>query len=289
MLKCIPASLHLYVVLAGLVHNGHQTVPCSYHPFGLFHTFPHSADADELPNTLPYHTSTGVWGLTPSAPLRPCRPTQCWRWASWLHGTSRSANRGSSTPTPLRIPMCRWFLMTRSCLAKTFLPLAFCQRDMEKQKPRVKYQTIEEHERSVWSMRFGVVYLWCLSFPSSRCTPQFTPLSLAPIEIHTPPGQTSRLEKCKTLPARRMKEPTWMYQCEVDVLAPTSMVRIQVKDDRPTEKADIGFFDVCLGDIPYDKVGIRGKTMQNSWKKLKDMDGQDCFTAKGSRNIICRV
>ena len=57
-----------------------------------------------------------------------------------------------------------------------------------------------------------------------------------------------------------MKEPTWMYQCEVDVLAPTSMVRIQVKDDRPTEKADIGFFDVCLGDIPYDKVGIRGKT-----------------------------
>ena len=32
-------------------------------------------------------------------------------------------------------------------------------RDMEKQKPRVKYQTIEEHERSVWSMRFGVVYL----------------------------------------------------------------------------------------------------------------------------------
>ena len=99
------------------------------------------------------------------------------------------------------------FLMTRSCLAKTFLPLAFCQRDMEKQKPRVKYQTIEEHERSVWSMRFGVVYLWCLSFPSSRCTPQFTPLSLAPIEIHTPPGQTSRLEKCKTLPARRMKEP----------------------------------------------------------------------------------
>ena len=50
-----------------------------------------------------------------------------------------------------------------------------------------------------------------------------------------------------------------MYQCEVDVLAPTSMVRIQVKDDRPTEKADIGFFDVCLGDIPYDKVGIHIK------------------------------
>lgn len=64
----------------------------------------------------------------------------------------------------------------------------------------------------------------------------------------------TELEKCKTLPARRMKEPTWMYQCEVDVLAPTSMVRIQVKDDRPTEKADIGFFDVCLGDIPYDKA-----------------------------------
>eukprot|EP00435_Cladocopium_sp_Y103_P044370 s728_g12.t1 len=64
----------------------------------------------------------------------------------------------------------------------------------------------------------------------------------------------TELEKCKTLPARRMKDPTWMYQCEVDVLAPTSMVRIQVKDDRPTEKADIGFFDVCLGDIPYDKV-----------------------------------
>ena len=60
-----------------------------------------------------------------------------------------------------------------------------------------------------------------------------------------------------------MKDPTWMYQCEVEVLAPTSMVRIQVKDDRPTEKADIGFFDVCLGDIPYDKVG---DTWQKSWK-----------------------
>ena len=73
-----------------------------------------------------------------------------------------------------------------------------------------------------------------------------------------------------------------MYQCEVDVLAPTSMVRIQVKDARPTEKADIGFFDVCLGDIPYDKVGIRGKThgkthfpffLQLSMRGLHEGDG----------------
>lgn len=61
------------------------------------------------------------------------------------------------------------------------------------------------------------------------------------------------LEKCTTPIARRKKEPLWMYHCEVEVLAPMSMLRFQVRDDRATEKADIGFFDVCIGDIPYDK------------------------------------
>ena len=87
-----------------------------------------------------------------------------------------------------------------------------------------------------------------------------------------------RLEKCKTLPARRMKEPTWMYHCEVDILAPNSMIRIQVKDDRPTEKADIGFLDIAVGDIPYDKVPVpREKTYcfgdgSTCWKKFVSED-----------------
>ena len=29
---------------------------------------------------------------------------------------------------------------------------------------------------------------------------------------------------------------------------------VQVKDDRPTEKADIGFFDICVGDLPYGQT-----------------------------------
>lgn len=27
-----------------------------------------------------------------------------------------------------------------------------------------------------------------------------------------------------------------------------------MKDDRPTEKADIGFFDICVGDLPYGQT-----------------------------------
>jgi len=70
------------------------------------------------------------------------------------------------------------------------------------------------------------------------------------------------LEKCKTPVARKIKEPTWLYNCEVDILAPMSMVRFQVKDDRPTEKADIGFFDICVGDLPY------GQTVEG-WCELR--------------------
>ena len=62
------------------------------------------------------------------------------------------------------------------------------------------------------------------------------------------------LEKCKSPVARAKKEPVWMYHCEVDILAPMSMLRFQVKDDRPTEKAEIGFCDICVGDIPYNKA-----------------------------------
>ena len=61
------------------------------------------------------------------------------------------------------------------------------------------------------------------------------------------------LEKCITPVARGKKQPTWLYHCEVDILAPMSMIRLQVFDDQPTEKVPIGFVDVCVGDIPYDK------------------------------------
>ncbi|CAJ1448075.1 unnamed protein product, partial [Effrenium voratum] len=62
------------------------------------------------------------------------------------------------------------------------------------------------------------------------------------------------LERCITPVARGKKEPLWLYHCEVDVVAPSSMIRFQVLDDRPTQKAEIGFVDIAINDIPYDKV-----------------------------------
>ncbi|CAK9088370.1 C2 domain-containing protein [Durusdinium trenchii] len=74
------------------------------------------------------------------------------------------------------------------------------------------------------------------------------------------------LEKCKTTVARAKSEPMWIYNCEVEIMAPMSMLRFQVKDNRPSEQdawptqwegrndgldVDIGFFDICVGDIPY--------------------------------------
>ena len=61
------------------------------------------------------------------------------------------------------------------------------------------------------------------------------------------------LEKCITPVARGKKQPMWLYHCEVDILAPMSMLRLQVFDDQPTEKVEIGFVDICVGDIPYDQ------------------------------------
>ena len=62
------------------------------------------------------------------------------------------------------------------------------------------------------------------------------------------------LEKCITPVARAKKQPMWLYHCEVDILAPMSMIRLQVFDDQPTEKVQIGFVDICVGDIPHDKT-----------------------------------
>lgn len=156
MLKCIPASLHLYVVLAGLVHNGHQTVPCSYHPFGLFHTFPHSADADELPNTLPYlHRCLRTHPVRAFETLSPYAVLEVGIMAA-RDLTERESGFFNTDTTP--DPYVQVILDDTELPGEDIFAAGFL-RDMEKQKPRVKYQTIEEHERSVWSMRFGVVYL----------------------------------------------------------------------------------------------------------------------------------
>ncbi|CAE7699789.1 unnamed protein product, partial [Symbiodinium microadriaticum] len=73
------------------------------------------------------------------------------------------------------------------------------------------------------------------------------------------------LEKCITPVARAKKQPMWLYHCEVDILAPMSMIRLQVFDDQPTEKVQIGFVDICVGDIPHDKT-IEG------WFELRFQD-----------------
>eukprot|EP00441_Pelagodinium_beii_P040540 CAMPEP_0197644698 /NCGR_PEP_ID=MMETSP1338-20131121/17584_1 /TAXON_ID=43686 ORGANISM="Pelagodinium beii, Strain RCC1491" /NCGR_SAMPLE_ID=MMETSP1338 /ASSEMBLY_ACC=CAM_ASM_000754 /LENGTH=733 /DNA_ID=CAMNT_0043218135 /DNA_START=73 /DNA_END=2274 /DNA_ORIENTATION=+ len=61
-------------------------------------------------------------------------------------------------------------------------------------------------------------------------------------------------ENCKTPVARGKKDPVWQYQSAVDIVAPLSMLRLQVVDDRATEKAPIGFVEICVGDMPHDTV-----------------------------------
>lgn len=60
-----------------------------------------------------------------------------------------------------------------------------------------------------------------------------------------------KLDKFQTPIARGMEDPIWKYSCKVEVVAPQSMLRLQVVDDRATEKAKIGFVEICLADIPF--------------------------------------
>eukprot|EP00931_Biecheleriopsis_adriatica_P062884 TRINITY_DN37990_c0_g1_i1.p1 TRINITY_DN37990_c0_g1~~TRINITY_DN37990_c0_g1_i1.p1 ORF type:complete len:798 (-),score=158.48 TRINITY_DN37990_c0_g1_i1:72-2141(-) len=73
------------------------------------------------------------------------------------------------------------------------------------------------------------------------------------------------LESCKTPVARGKQEPVWRYQCSLEVVAPRSMVRVQVFDDQPTSKVQIGFVEFCIGDIPYD-------TPIEGWFELRFQD-----------------
>eukprot|EP00440_Ansanella_granifera_P072342 gb/GFBE01078507.1/.p1 GENE.gb/GFBE01078507.1/~~gb/GFBE01078507.1/.p1 ORF type:complete len:746 (+),score=144.30 gb/GFBE01078507.1/:1-2238(+) len=60
-------------------------------------------------------------------------------------------------------------------------------------------------------------------------------------------------EKCRTVFARGKQDPIWKCQCEVEIVAPSSMVRLQVLDDRPDNHAEIGFVEFCVGDLPFDQ------------------------------------
>lgn len=60
-----------------------------------------------------------------------------------------------------------------------------------------------------------------------------------------------KLDKFQTPIARGMEDPIWKYSCKVEIVAPQSMLRLQVVDDRATEKAKIGFVEICLADIPF--------------------------------------
>jgi len=61
-------------------------------------------------------------------------------------------------------------------------------------------------------------------------------------------------DTCRTPIARGKKDPVWSYQCSVDIVAPDSMLRLQVVDDRATNEEQIGFVEICVGDIPFDTV-----------------------------------
>eukprot|EP00930_Biecheleria_cincta_P051237 TRINITY_DN36395_c0_g1_i1.p1 TRINITY_DN36395_c0_g1~~TRINITY_DN36395_c0_g1_i1.p1 ORF type:complete len:716 (+),score=132.97 TRINITY_DN36395_c0_g1_i1:75-2222(+) len=61
-----------------------------------------------------------------------------------------------------------------------------------------------------------------------------------------------KLNNCHTPIARGKQDPIWKYSCKVESVAPQSMLRLQVVDDRATEKAKIGFVEICLADLPFD-------------------------------------
>ena len=122
----------------------------------FFHTFPHSADADELPNTLPYlHRCLRTHPVRAFETLSPYAVLEVGIMAA-RDLTERESGFFNTDTTP--DPYVQVILDDTELPGEDIFAAGFL-RDMEKQKPRVKYQTIEEHERSVWSMRFGVVYL----------------------------------------------------------------------------------------------------------------------------------
>lgn len=62
-----------------------------------------------------------------------------------------------------------------------------------------------------------------------------------------------KLDNCVTETARGKQQPSWDYTCQVEVLAPQSMLRLQVVDDVGAgTKNDIGFVELAIGDIPFD-------------------------------------
>lgn len=61
-----------------------------------------------------------------------------------------------------------------------------------------------------------------------------------------------KLDKLHTPIARAKQDPIWKYLCKVGTVAPQSMLRLQVVDDRATERANIGFVEICLADLPFD-------------------------------------
>jgi len=57
----------------------------------------------------------------------------------------------------------------------------------------------------------------------------------------------------RTLTVHGTLNPLWQQQINVGIIAPSSMLRLQVVDDQLTTKVDIGFVEFCIGDIPYDR------------------------------------
>jgi len=64
--------------------------------------------------------------------------------------------------------------------------------------------------------------------------------------------ETEEKSAKQTWVVRGTTRPVWKHPLYVDVLSPSSMVRFQVYDDQVVQKVEMGFVEICVGDIPYD-------------------------------------
>lgn len=89
-----------------------------------------------------------------------------------------------------------------------------------------------------------------------------------------------KLDDSVTPTAYGKDNPVWDHPCKVEVHAPQSMLRLQVVDEvRGGTKADIGFVELAIGDIPFD-TDIEGwfelRFQENMVRTSKDRYRKHC-------------
>ncbi|CAK9088376.1 C2 domain-containing protein [Durusdinium trenchii] len=79
------------------------------------------------------------------------------------------------------------------------------------------------------------------------------------------------LEKCKTTVARAKKEPMWIFTCEVEIMAPMSMLRFQVKDNRPeTESCRVVVVADCGLATDDHRTRPLDRLTPSPWVKVRE-------------------